>query len=282
MTLPAASSKIGVSRCSGPWPTPQVVPGGSCRRLRHEDIPVGRERQCDVRSGRGRERSVACTHRPRTTVPGDRPHRAHLLADGQGAAARAAAPGSRAGYAHRVLEGIVWRTLFFAAAGLLLAACAGSAPPPSFDPATPCGGVDQQQMKGAYPDLEARVPTRVDGQAADSRDSGRFCSKATLGTLWDAGIHEKQLGGGIWVVEPTGGTSLAGLQLSVFRAPGLTAQLQADEYRSGASGTSRVTIVSATNEVVNGRPGYRINLLNGDSHQAIVVWPSADGRSSRS
>jgi len=176
-----------------------------------------------------------------------------------------------------MLGAITRRSLFLAAAGLLVAACAGSSPPPSFDPATPCGGVDRQEMKGAYPDLEARIPIQVDGQAADSRDSGRFCAKGTLGTLWDAGIHETQFGGGIWAVDPTGGTSLAGFQLSVFRAPGLTAQLMADEYKSGAGATSRVTIVSATNEQVYGRPGFRINLLNGDSHQAIVIWPSADG-----
>jgi hypothetical protein len=169
------------------------------------------------------------------------------------------------------------RRLFLAAAALLVAACAGPSSPPTFDPATPCGGVDRQEMKGAYPDLEARIPTQLDGQAADSRDSGRFCSRATLGTLWDAGIRETQFGGGIWAVEPAGGASLAGLQLSVFRAPGLTAQLLADEYRSGAGATSRVTIVSTTSEQVNGRPGFRINLLNGDSHQAILVWPSADG-----
>jgi hypothetical protein len=132
-------------------------------------------------------------------------------------------------------------------------------------------------MTGAYPDLEARIPLALDGQAADSRESGRFCSKATLGKLWDAGVREEQFGGGIWAVEPGGGTSLAGLQLSVFRAPGLTAQLMADLYKSGADATQRVTVVSATNEQVNGRPGFRINLLNGDSHQAIVVWPSADG-----
>lgn len=132
-------------------------------------------------------------------------------------------------------------------------------------------------MKGGYPELEARIPARIDGQAADSRDSGRFCSRATLGTLWDAGIHESEFGGGIWALEPAGGTSLPGLQLSVFRAPGLTAQLLADEYKSGAGATSRVTIVSATGEQVNGRRGFRINLLNGDSHQAILVWPSADG-----
>ena len=175
-----------------------------------------------------------------------------------------------------MLADLTRRSLAITAAVVVAAACA-SAPPASFDPATPCGGADRQEMKGAYPDLEARVPTKIDGQVADSRDSGRFCSKATLGTLWDAGIQEEQFGGAIWAVEPAGGTSLAGLQLSVRRAPGLTPQLVADEYRSGADATQRVTVVSATNEQVNGRPGFRINLLNGDSRQAIVVWPSADG-----
>src|SRR5450759_989075 len=83
---------------------------------------------------------------------------------------RVAAPGSRAGYAARMLGAITRRSLFLAAAGLLVAACVGSSPPPSFDPATPCGGVDRQEMKGAYPDLEALIPIQVDGQAADSRD----------------------------------------------------------------------------------------------------------------
>ena len=188
-----------------------------------------------------------------------------------------ATPGSRAGYADLVFGAITRRSLFVAAAGLLVAACAGSSSPPSFDPATPCRGADRQEMKGAYQDLEARIPIKVDGQAADNRESGRFCAKATLGTLWEAGIHESQFGGGIWAVESTGGTSLAGFQLSVFRAPGLTAQLLADEYKAGADATRRVTVVSAANEQVDGRSGFRINLLNGDSHQAIVVWPSADG-----
>ncbi len=163
------------------------------------------------------------------------------------------------------------------AAALIVVACTGSSAPPPFDPTTPCGGVDRQEMKGAYPDLEARIPAALDGQVADSRDSGRFCSRATLGTLWDAGIRESQFGGGIWAIDPAGGTSLPGLQLSVFRAPGLSARLLADEYKSGADATRRVSVVSATNEQVGGRPGFRINLLNGDSHQAIVVWPSADG-----
>jgi hypothetical protein len=199
-----------------------------------------------------------------------------LPATRRAAWSRVAAPGSRAGYPDRMLGSIARRSLFAAAAGLLVVACAACSSP-SFDPATPCSGVDRQEMKGAYPDLEARIPVQIDGQAADSRDSGRFCAKATLGTLWDAGIREAQFGGGIWALDATGGTSLAGLQVSVFRAPGLTAQLMADEYTSGADATRQVTVVSATNEQINGRPGFRIGLLNGDSRQAIVVWPSADG-----
>lgn len=176
-----------------------------------------------------------------------------------------------------MLHAIGRRGLSVAVAALIVAGCAGPAAPPSFDPSTPCGGVDRQEMAGAYPDLEARIPVRIDGQVADSRESGRYCAKSTLGTLWDAGIHETEFGGGIWAFDPGGGTSLPGMQLSVFRAPGLTAPLMADEYRAGAAAASQVTIVSATNQQINGRPGFRINFLNGDSHQAILVWPSADG-----
>ena len=86
-------------------------------------------------------------------------------------------------------------------AASLVAACAGPSAPPSFDPSTPCGGADRQEMTGAYPDLEARIPLALDGQAADSRESGRFCSKATLGKFWDAGIREEQFGGGIRLLQ---------------------------------------------------------------------------------
>ncbi len=127
-------------------------------------------------------------------------------------------------------------------------------------------------MKGAYPDLEARVPAQLQGQKASSRDSGRFCAPATLGTLWDAGIHETHYGGGIWKLGP-----VSGVQIAVFTADGLTVPLMADEYRSGAAADKRVQIVSATNETIAGRAGFRLNLVNGESHQAILVWPSADG-----
>ena len=127
-------------------------------------------------------------------------------------------------------------------------------------------------MSGAYPDLEAHVPAQIGGSNPASIDSGRFCAQETLGTLWDAGLREVHFGGGLYSVGDKGG-----VQVSVWRAQGLTAQLMADEYKAGAQADSKVSIVSSTNETLDGRPGFRLNLVNGDSHQAILVWPSKDG-----
>src|SRR5665811_2135673 len=92
------------------------------------------------RSGPGTPKwSEACTHRPRTVVPGDRGHRfasarlAGVLPPGRAAAA------SGAGYADRMFSTLARGGLGVIAAALLVAACASSSPPPSFDPAAPCG-----------------------------------------------------------------------------------------------------------------------------------------------
>jgi hypothetical protein len=153
------------------------------------------------------------------------------------------------------------------------AGCAfGNTAEASFDPSTPCNGAARQQMHGAYPDLEARVPPQLAGSDASNLESGRYCAKETIGSLWDAGFTEVQFGGGIYSVGDTGG-----IQASVWRAPGLTTQLMADEYRNGAQADRKVTVVSATTEQIAGRNGFRMNLLNGEARQAILVWPSKDG-----
>ncbi len=157
---------------------------------------------------------------------------------------------------------------------LLVAGCRiGGGATASFDPATPCNGAAQQGMIGAYPDLEARVPAKLGGVDPSGHESGRFCSKESLGTVWDAGIHEVQYGGAVFAL----GQKNGGVQAAVWRAPGLTAQRVADEYRAGAAADSKVAIVAANNLDVNGRPGFRMDIVNGESREAIVVWPSADG-----
>lgn len=158
-----------------------------------------------------------------------------------------------------------------AGAALLLAGCS-SAPPASFDPATPCGGTARQQMKGAYPALEVRVPALIDGREARSRDSGRFCSKETLGSVLDAGVAEVRFGGGIWEAGDRGG-----IQLGVFEGDGLTPALLAEEYRRAADASRRTEAVRATTLEVDGTPAWRIDVVNGNSRQAIMVWGSADG-----
>ncbi len=158
------------------------------------------------------------------------------------------------------------------AASLLIIAGCSSAAPTSFDPAAPCGGAAQQQMKGAYPALEARIPTTIEGAEARSRDSGRFCSSETLGSVLDAGVTEVRFGGGIWEVGDRGG-----IQLGVFEGDGLTAALWAEENRRAADASKRTEAVRATTLEVDGRPAWRIDVVNGSSRQAIVVWGSADG-----
>lgn len=158
-----------------------------------------------------------------------------------------------------------------AGAALLLAGCSSVAPA-SFDPGTPCDGTARQQMKGAYPALEARIPATIDGGEAASRDSGRFCSKETLGTVFDAGVTEERFGGGIWEAGERGG-----IQLVAFEGDGLTPALLAEEYRRAADASRGTEAVRATTLEVDGRPAWRIDVVNGSSRQAIVVWGSADG-----
>jgi len=158
-----------------------------------------------------------------------------------------------------------------ACAALLLGGCS-SASPASFDPATPCAGTAREQMKGAYPALEARIPETIGAVAPASRDSGRFCSKETLGSVLDAGVTEVRFGGGIWEAGERGG-----IQLGAFEGDGLTPALLAEEYRRAADASRRTEAVRATTLEIAGRPAWRIDVVNGNSRQAIVVWGSADG-----
>ena len=67
-------------------------------------------------------------------------------------------------------------------------------PPPSFDPTGPCTA--DGSAPGAYPDLEARVPTTYRDAAPETLDSGRNCSAESLGSLADAGFDEVRFAGG--------------------------------------------------------------------------------------
>jgi len=151
---------------------------------------------------------------------------------------------------------------------LLLAACAAG-PAPSFDPTGPC--TSDGSAVGAYPELEALIPTTYEGVGPGRLDSGRSCSQVNLGSLAGAGYSEVRFAGGTW---DFGGDRAAALV--VFSAKGLTAAQIADFYATSAQAADRTTIVGRSTPTLAGRPGQRIDAETGDRTQVIVVWPGAD------
>jgi hypothetical protein len=155
-----------------------------------------------------------------------------------------------------------------ALAALVVTACSVG-PASSFDPSGPC--TSDGSAVGAYPDLEARIPTSYEGVGPGKLDSGRSCSPANLGSLADAGISEVRFAGGTWSL---GGDRAAALV--VFTAKGLTATQIADFYAESASTSDRTTVTGRSTPMLAGRPGHRIDTVTSDRTQVIVVWPSAD------
>jgi hypothetical protein len=156
------------------------------------------------------------------------------------------------------------------AAALVVAACSSGQPAPSFDPSGACT-VDGR-LPGAYPDLEARVPVALDGRAPAKLDSGRNCTPANLATLANHGLGEVRFAGASW---SDGGAR--GRTLAVFSAPGLEPEWIAEWYLATAERGRRTEDIETFPVTVDGRPGTRIQLVNDDRHQVVVVWPSGDG-----
>jgi hypothetical protein len=150
-----------------------------------------------------------------------------------------------------------------------LAACSGSAASASFDPGQPCGGAAEQRMAGAYPDLEATLPSALASEPPTSRESGRYCSAETLGKLAEGGIGEVHFGAATW----DRGSGKA-LSLVTLDAAGLTDQAVFDSYVAGATANGKIHDLATSAPTLGGGPGHRIDFLNGDSSfQRILVWP---------
>ena len=147
---------------------------------------------------------------------------------------------------------------------LLLAAC--SAP---FDPSGPC--TNDGSAQGAYPDLEAQVPRAFRGTAPGSVDSGRSCTAEGLGTLQSHGISELRFAGSTWTIGNDSGLSLA-----MFRSEGsmpLTRDWLIEFYETGAKAGKNVESVETTDYQIDpGVLGRRLDVLNGESFQSVVVW----------
>jgi hypothetical protein len=152
-----------------------------------------------------------------------------------------------------------------AALAVVVAACGGA----SFDPSGPC--TSDGRAAGAYPALEALVPKALEGRPADSVDSGRNCTAASLGSLADHGVKELRFAGSTWGSGPNAGVSIA-----VFDAPGLQADWVHEFFLAGAESARDAESVDESQPTVNGRPAFRVDALNGESYQTVIDWQDGE------
>lgn len=160
------------------------------------------------------------------------------------------------------------RAALLLALALASAACAASQPP-SFDPSAAC--TQDGSAPGAYPDLEAMVPTTFENGPPQTLDSGRKCTPEGLGALSAAGFDEVRFAGGTW-----GFGGIRAAALAVFSAPGLTADDMADFYGESAVEANRTRITGTSTPTLAGRPGHRIDSVTGGRQQTVMIWPAAE------
>jgi hypothetical protein len=166
----------------------------------------------------------------------------------------------------------MWRTRRRAVpilAAFVIALLAGACSANAFDPTGPC--TTDGAKPGAYPALEALVPSTFRGGPPTALDSGRTCTKAGLATLSGHAIEELRFAGGTWNTGTDSGVSLA--VFTAAKGPRLDPAWLVEFYETGARAGKNVTSVETTDYSVGGDiAGRRIDVLNGESFQTIVVW----------
>jgi len=162
-------------------------------------------------------------------------------------------------------------TLFarLAIVGAFVVSCSGGSPYVSFDPSSAC--TTDGRFPGAYPSLEARVPTAFEGRGPDSLDSGRNCTAAELGTLAQHWIHEVRYAGGTWNLG-----SNAGVTLAVFTGEGLTAEWLGEWYEATARQATNTRDITPTRPVIAVHETYRLDTSNNDSDQTVITLDAPD------
>jgi hypothetical protein len=163
-------------------------------------------------------------------------------------------------------DGVAARILALIVLLAVLAAC-GARP---FEPTGPCTA--DGRAPGAYPSLEALLPTAFRDRPPDRIDSGRNCSATSLGALAANGVAELRFAGATWDLGSSSGVTLA-----VFEADELRAEWVARFYEAGARAGKQIETVEVRSVVLPGdRQASRIDTLNGESYQSILVWPEGE------
>jgi hypothetical protein len=159
------------------------------------------------------------------------------------------------------------RALRSVAAFVLLAAVVSGCGSSAFDPSSPCSA--DAKAPGDYPALEALVPRQFDDRPPDRVDSGRNCTPTALGSLVAHSVAELRFAGATWDLGSGGGVTLA-----ILEADPLDAAWVAEFYQAGARTARNTESVDRTTMTLpDGRYATRIDTLNGESYQTVVVWP---------
>lgn len=144
--------------------------------------------------------------------------------------------------------------------------CGGSTP--TFDPTGPC--TLDGRAAGVYADLEARLPSALDGRSPQSVDSGRNCTEGALGSLAARGLDDVRYAGATW--DLGGGTGVSSV---VFAVPGtdLPAAWIAEFYEIGARTAKRTGNIETSRPTYEGAgETWRLDTLNDLSLQTVITW----------
>jgi hypothetical protein len=159
-----------------------------------------------------------------------------------------------------------------AAALVMLSVTACGGPGATFDPAGPC--VVDGRAAGAYPDLEALLPTSLDGRSPTSVDSGRSCTEAGLGSLATHDVAAVMFAGATWDLGDGSGVSSV-----VFATAGteLQAAWIAEFYETGARAGKKTSNIETSRPSFEGAgETWRLDALNDLSFQTVVSWGDAE------
>lgn len=152
----------------------------------------------------------------------------------------------------------------------VIVACGSAIPVVSFDPASPC--TTDGRQPGAYPDLEAALPTAYDGRAPDNVDSGRSCTADALGSVAERGIAELRFAGATWGL---GGTT--GLTVAVFEAANLDPAAMIEFYEASARRNRKTEKMQVSDTMAGALPARRLDVLQSDgAYQTVIAWPAGD------
>ncbi len=147
------------------------------------------------------------------------------------------------------------------------AACTGATA--SFDPNAPCER--DGRGPGYYPELEAVLPIAFDGRPPDTLDSGRNCTSRSLGYLATRGHAIVTFAGATWETGPR-----SGVRVAVFRAQGLQPREVFDFYKAGALAAPKTDATTESTMTVTGIDLPRLDTLNDESFQTVVVGAGRD------